>query len=95
MQLYSVVQCNTGMTGCGIIVNVQPIPEKRYDMYLTSCIYTLVTDFGNVVSLTQEELDANYTFICVEDNPLVRWNKQIDNINRVKSIYFKEKLNEF
>lgn len=90
MQLYSVVQCRTGMIGCGIIVNVQPIPEKRYDMYLTSCIYTLVTDFGNVVSLTQEELDANYTFICVEGNPLARWDKQIANINRVRSIYFKE-----
>lgn len=46
---------------------------------------------NKVVSLTQEELDANYTFICVENDPLARCDKQIANINKVKNVYFKEK----
>lgn len=93
MELYSVVKCvDNPSTGCGIIMNVQPIPECRYGMYLTTCMYAIVTDFGNKVWLTQEELDS-YELLYVESDPKGRLETQIRKLRVIKGEYFGGKDN--
>ena len=69
-------------------MEMQPIPEKRYGMYLTDCMYLIVTDFGNEVWLTQEELDNGYTLLYVEVDPEGRIEEQMRKLNKIKNNYF-------
>uniref|UniRef100_A0AB39AJW4 Uncharacterized protein n=1 Tax=Vibrio phage P018-4 TaxID=3229728 RepID=A0AB39AJW4_9CAUD len=65
-------------TGCGIIVDVETIPEKRQGLYDSkeNKLYTVMTDFGNTFKLTLEELESTYVATRKESAPKGRFKRQ-------------------
>ena len=65
-------------TGCGIIVDVETIPEKRKGLCGSkeNKLYTVMTDFGNTFKLTVEELEGAYVAIRKEVDPKGRFERQ-------------------
>jgi hypothetical protein len=62
-------------TGCGIIVDVEDVPEKRKGM-LGDKLYTVLTDFGNTFKMTIYELESVYVATRKEDDPQARYIRQ-------------------
>jgi hypothetical protein len=62
-------------TGCGIIVNVEDVPDHRKSM-LGDKLYTVLTDFGNTFKMTIYELESAYVATRKEDDPQARYMRQ-------------------
>lgn len=79
-------------TGHGIIVDVQRIPDKRVTMFNTKepNLYLVMTDFGNVMHLTIEELEASYIPRFLEKDPKARFERQQDLLREAYAQYFME-----
>lgn len=69
---------NEVKTGCGIIVDVEIVPEKRQSLYGSkeNKLYTVMTDFGNTFKLTVEELEGAYVATRKEGDPKGRFERQ-------------------
>ncbi len=79
-------------TGHGIIVAVESIPEKRVSMYNTreTNLYVVMTDFGNVMQLTIEELESAYLPRFLEKDPKARFERQQELLREAYEQYFIE-----
>lgn len=79
-------------TGHGIIVAVESIPEKRGSMYNTkeSNLYVVMTDFGNLMRLTIEELESAYIPRFLEKDPKARFERQQELLREAYECYFME-----
>ncbi len=62
----SCVYSTTNLTGCGIVISIKENPEYKKDI-LGKYQYEILTDFGNIIKLTYEEIDNNYEVVR-EDN---------------------------
>ena len=79
-RLYMTLQPNeTQRTGCGIIVKVEDNPWKdKVDFECGDKLYTVLTDFGNVMKLTDSEIHSAYDSVRIETDPQGRYNRQMD-----------------
>lgn len=80
------------VTGCGIIVDVETIPEKIQGFYGTkeNKLYTVLTDFGNTFYLTPEEMESAYVAMRKEENPQERYKRQQELLKDAWERWFKE-----
>ena len=80
------------VTGCGIIVDVLDIPEKRKGFYgaKENRLYTVMTDFGNTFTFTKEEMESAYVATRKEENPQERYKRQQELLKDAWGKWFKE-----
>lgn len=79
------------LTGCGIIVGVEIIPERQQEkFYGDTRMFTLLTDFGNTMRLTESEVAGLYVPIRLCKDPLGRLKKQQDNLYEAELRWFGE-----
>lgn len=82
-------------TGIGIILRIQDIPEHRLEMYskdnnFDGKLYHFITDFGNIVIYTKEEMLNNYEYIYTDDCPKTRLKRQLELLKEIEEIYFND-----
>jgi len=79
------------LTGCGIIVGVEIIPDSEQEkFYGSNRMFTLLTDFGNTVKLTEGEIDSMYVPVRLCRDPLGRLKKHQDNLYEAELRWFGE-----
>lgn len=90
-QLYTTLQPKGDYSGCGMIVQVQDVPESRQGLYNSkeNKLYTVLTDFGNTFTLTVEELETAYIVTGVEKDPQSRFMRQQELLREAWETYFK------
>lgn len=78
-------------TGCGIIVDVEIIPEgQQEEFYGSGRMFTLLTDFGNTGKLTEDEMGSMYVPVRLCRDPLGRLKQQQDNLYEAELRWFGE-----
>lgn len=90
-KLHTICQPITYLSGHGIIVKIENVPEHRQGM-LGEKLYTLMTDFGNVFKLTQQELDNNYKPLYHEQDVVQRFERQQELLNSNFKKYVLEEM---
>jgi|TARA_A100001391_G_C4916848_1_gene238038 predicted regulator of Ras-like GTPase activity (Roadblock/LC7/MglB family) len=83
----SCVYSHTNLTGYGIIVEIKKNSEE-YSHILGEHQYVILTDFGNIVRLTLDELENNYTHIRY-DNIRERFLRQKELLHEAEE-YLKD-----
>lgn len=77
------------LTGCGIIVDVDIIPESQQEkFYGSKRMFTLLTDFGNTMKLTEDEIECLYEPVRLCRDPLGRLKQQQDNLYEAELRWF-------
>tara|TARA_R100000541_G_C1897352_1_gene84022 strand:- start:65020 stop:65307 length:288 start_codon:yes stop_codon:yes gene_type:complete len=74
---YKVGSCvcsTTNLTGCGIVIAIKENSEDKKNI-LGEYQYQILTDFGNIIKLTYEEINNNYEVVR-EDNIRERFIRQ-------------------
>lgn len=84
------LQHKTGSTGCGIIVDMVDTHEHLVRLGYSHTSYILQTDFGNTLTLTEEEVRASYFLIKVEEDPLGRLERQKELLKSAYEKYYTE-----
>ena len=87
IKLNSCWSCTTGMTGSGIVLKIRDVPPEKVEMYSCDKLFHFITDFGNVVVLTEGELLSNYEFSHVEEDIIGRFERQQDLLKQVYADY--------
>ena len=75
------------LTGCGIVLFVQDVPECRRSMYSNttqdwSYLVSFMTDFGNILMLTDKEVLNNYEVTGIDTDIEGRIETQIGKLRK-------------
>lgn len=76
IKLNSCWKCTNGTTGAGIVLKIENVHESFIETYGCDKVYHFITDFGNIVVLTEQELLSGYEFSHVEDDIILRFERQ-------------------
>lgn len=80
-------------TNSGIIVKVENDTSPMWAAVFgvaTIKLYHVLTDFGNIIKLTESEMDSNYYYTFKEEDPLERFERQQELLREAYAEYFEE-----
>ena len=84
------VQPINGHTGCGIVVDVVETHAHLVQMGYSEESYVVQTDFGNIFTLTKEEMETAYHPVRVEEDPMARMVRQQELLKECLDKFYKE-----
>ena len=92
IDLYSCWKCVTGITGNGVVIKITEIPEHRYSMYsldesFDGKLYHFLTDFGNIVIYTKQEVLSNYCYLYQCEDITDRLDTQLGLLKHAREKY--------